>query len=102
MRRPSRKFERELVEVDGVALFEGVLANAVLLLVVGAAQADCPAVGGFEGKATVGAAADMGAFDGAAGAAGHAAMVAPHPGAVGGAGSPVTAALGRLKPLGQA
>src|SRR5687767_10708629 len=47
IRRPPRKLLRELVHVDAVAALEGWFTDLVLLDVVGAAEADGPAIGGL-------------------------------------------------------
>lgn len=65
-----------------MAFFEGRLADLVLLDMVGSAQADRPAVGGLKTGSAVGAAADMGTFDGALCTARDRAGVFAHPGAV--------------------
>lgn len=65
-----------------MASLEGSLANLVLLDVVSSAQADHPAVGGLEASSSIGAAADVGAFDGTSGTARDRAGVLAYPGAV--------------------
>jgi len=63
-------------------LLEPPLSEPVLLGMVVSAKADAPAIGRFESDAAVGTAADMGALDRQVLAAGHAAMMFAHPGAV--------------------
>jgi len=80
--RAFRKFLRQTAQIDGMPSFERGLANVVLLDVVGAAQANRPAVRGLESGSAVGAAPDMGTFDRAAGTARDRAGVIADPGAV--------------------
>ena len=51
------------MEIDAMASLELAFADAVLFSVVERAQADAPAVGGFERGAAVGSATHMGALD---------------------------------------
>lgn len=82
MRRPPRERHGELPHVDAMPLLEGGLADLVLIDVVGSAQADGPAVGGFEPHAAVSVGVNVGTVDGEVGAARNTAMMPSHPRAV--------------------
>jgi hypothetical protein len=69
-------------KVEAVACLELNLADPVLLSMMLAAQADGPAIGGFEARSAVGAAAHVGAFYGKLHALWHDTMMPPHPGAM--------------------
>lgn len=79
MRRSAGERLGEDEQVNAVSGLERALAKPVLLSVMVAAKADAPPVRRLEGNATIGSAADMGAFDRDALAAGHRAMVLSHP-----------------------
>lgn len=82
MGRPPRKLLGERAQIDPMTMLEGCLADAVLLGVMRAAQADRPSIGGFETLTRVGSSADMRAFNWNLPASGDAATMEPHPGAV--------------------
>ena len=82
MWRPARKHLRQRNQIEPVAHFERGLPDAMLLGMMGAAQTDGPAVGGFERNTAVGPGTDMGALDWASEAAGYRTAVLAHPGAV--------------------
>lgn len=63
VRRPRRKLSRKFEKVQIVPRFKRQLANLVLLEMVELAEADRPFVAGLESKASIGAAANMSAFD---------------------------------------
>lgn len=79
VRRAAGERLGKCAQVKGIALLERGLADPVLLGVVEVAQADGPAVRRLEGLATIGAAADVGAFERMLEAAGHAAVMPAHP-----------------------
>lgn len=71
------------MEVDAVSFLELAFSELVLFSVMIATKADRPFVGGFEADSSIGTGADVGAFDGGAGAARNRAMVAADPRPVG-------------------
>lgn len=73
---------RQLPQVNAMALLERRLPNPMLLGVMITAQTDRPAVRWLEADPAIGAIAHMRAFNGLRGAAGHAAVMTPHPGAM--------------------
>lgn len=77
-----RKCFSERHKVEPIPSLEFAFADVVLLPVVFGAEADDPSIRWLESHAAVRAAADVSAFDGQFEAAGHAAVMAPHPRAV--------------------
>lgn len=101
MRRSTGELQRELVEIDIVLALKCGFADPVLFPMVFAAEADRPAVRGFERCAPIGPAADVRAFNGLLAAVGNAAMVPTYPSSVGRAVPPVAIQSAALKPLWQ-
>ncbi len=89
MRRPLSEGLSNSEQVDAVGFLERSFSDPVLLGMMELAQADGVAIRWLEAGAAVGAAANMGALDRKAGTARRRAVMAPHPGAVGGAGAVV-------------
>jgi hypothetical protein len=82
MGRKPREILCQGHEVEAVPALKFGLAKPMLLCVVPGAQADAPAIRGLETHATVRPGTHMSAFDDIMIAAGHAASMRPHPGAM--------------------
>src|SRR5689334_19885038 len=80
-RSPS-ELPRERQQINRVPLLKRPLADPMLLAVVELTKADCPPVRRLEPGPAIGSRAHMRAFDRLAPAAAHAAVMAPHPGAM--------------------
>jgi hypothetical protein len=85
MRRPSCKPLSQRAHVDGVSFLERCLADPMLFYVVIAAEADGPAIGRLEARATVGVASNVSTLDRPRQTVGHAAVMLAHPGSMSGA-----------------
>ena len=73
---------RKTAEIQLVSRLERRLSDLVLLEVVGVAKTDAPAIRGLHPHASVGATANVSAFDGERAAAADRAAVPPHPGSM--------------------
>lgn len=72
----------KLEKLDVVPFLERALAHPMLFRVMMSTKADQPLVRGLQARATVRASSDMRALDRRLVAAGHTAMMLPHPSAV--------------------
>lgn len=79
MSRSLREQLSQFAKVEAVFPFEGELADLVLLDVVVATEADCPAIRRLESDTSISITTDMSALDRTLKTTGNAAVMAAHP-----------------------